>query len=220
MEQDKILKLFEKFVGGVIDLHGLKCIPVSVGEFGTPHSSIKEFYPIQFKLKNPNDVPYYSPIVVEELFEIVEEFSEYVNLNLESEVLLDGDPKLYFNNEVKNEIQKVFNSVRQIDFTTGSPFIGYKKWVINVESVGFKTESFDDDSFYIKNNVVPLSATKNGENVDVNEAINEYIDEFLPRSETYHETEYFYQDIDQIISRYPLLNENYVATYYDTKFIR
>jgi len=220
MNQEKILKLFKKFVGGVIDLHGLKCIPVSVGEFGTPHKSIIEFYPIQFKIKNSNDVPYYYPIVESELYDIVEEFSEYINLNLESEVLLDKTPELYFNNEVKNKIQKVFDSVKEIKFTTGTPFVGYRRWVINIKSVGFKTEYFDADSFYIKNNVVPISATKNGENVDVNEAINEYIDEFLPRAEIYHETERYYQDIDQVIVQYPLLSADYVATYYDTKFIR
>jgi hypothetical protein len=220
MDQEKILKLFKRFVGGVIDLHGLKCIPVSVGEFGTPHKLIIEFYPIQFKLENPNDVPYYSPIVESELFDIVEEFSGYVNLNLESEVLLEGKSELYFNNEVKNKIQKVFDSVKEIKFTTGTPFVGYRRWIINIKSVGFKTEYFDADSFYIKNNVVPISATKNGENVDVNEAINVYIDEFLPRAEIYHETEKYYQDIDQVIVQYPLLSADYVATYYDTKFIR
>lgn len=220
MNQEKILKLFKKFVGGVIDLHGLKCIPVSVGEFGTPHKSIIEFYPIQFKIKNSNDVPYYYSIVESELYDIVEEFSEYINLNLESEVLLYGTPKLYFNEEVKNKIQKVFDSVKEIKFTTGTPFVGYKRWVINIESAGFKNEYFDADSFYIKNNVVPISATKNGENVDINEAINEYIDEFLPQAEIYHETEQYYQDIDQVIAQYPLLSANYVATYYDTKFIR
>jgi hypothetical protein len=220
MDQEKILKLFKRFVGGVIDLHGLKCIPVSVGEFGTPHKLIIEFYPIQFKLENPNDVPYYSPIVESELFDIVEEFSGYVNLNLESEVLLEGKSELYFNNEVKNKIQKVFDSVKEIKFTTGTPFVGHRRWVINIESVGFKTEYFDADSFYIKNTVVPISATKNGENVDVNEAINEYIDEFLPQAEIYHETEQYYQDIDRVIVQYPLLSADYVATYYDTKFIR
>jgi hypothetical protein len=220
MNEEKILKLFKRFAGDVIDLHGLKCIPVSVGEFGTPHKLIIEFYPIQFKLENPNDVPYYYPIVESELYDIVEEFSEYINLNLESEVLLDKTPELYFNNEVKNKIQKVFDSVKEIKFTTGTPFVGYRRWVINIKSVGFKTEYFDADSFYIKNNVVPISATKNGENVDVNEAINEYIDEFLPRAEIYHETERYYQDIDQVIVQYPLLSADYVATYYDTKFIR
>jgi hypothetical protein len=220
MNEEKILKLFKRFAGDVIDLHGLKCIPVSVGEFGTPHKLIIEFYPIQFKLENPNDVPYYSPIVESELFDIVEEFSGYVNLNLESEVLLEGKSELYLSSEVQNKIQKVFDSVREIKFITGTPFVGHRRWVINIKSVGFKTEYFDGDSFYFKNTVVPISATKNGENVDVNEAINEYIDEFLPRAEIYHETEQYYQDIDRVIVQYPLLSADYVATYYDTKFIR
>ena len=135
-------------------------------------------------------------------------------------MLLKGKSKLYLSDEVQDEIQKVFDSVKEIKFTTGTPFIGYKKWVINIESIGLKTAYFDEDSYYINNTVVPISATKNDENVDVNEAINTYIDEFLPRSETYYETEEYYQGVDQVISRYPLLNENYVATYYDTKFIR
>jgi hypothetical protein len=75
-------------------------------------------------------------------------------------------------------------------------------------------------AYYINNTVVPLSATKNGENVDVNEAINEYIDEFLPHVETYYETEEYYRGVDEVITQYPLLNADYVATYYDTKFIR
>jgi len=264
MNQEKILRLFKKFAGDEINLHGLKCIPVGVGELGTPHKSIKEFYPIQFKLENPNDVPYYSPIVGEELFEIVEGFSEYVNLNLESEILLEGKSKLYLNSEVQNEIQKVFDSVREIKFTTGTPFVGYRRYVINIESVGLKTKhfdqdsyyievfdsvreikfttgtpfvgyrryviniesvglktaNFDEDSYYINNTVVPLSATKNGENIDVNDAINEYIDEFLPHKETYYESEEYYHRVDQVISQYPLLNADYVATYYETKFIR
>ena len=83
-----------------------------------------------------------------------------------------------------------------------------------------KTKNFDNDAYYIDNTVVPLSATKNGENVDVNEAINEYIDEFLPHVETYYESEEYYRGVDQVISQYPLLNADYVATYYDTKFIR
>ncbi len=92
--------------------------------------------------------------------------------------------------------------------------------VINIESVGLKSKNFDHDAYYIDNTVVPLSATKNGENIDVNEAINEYIDEFLPQVETYYETEEYYKGVDQVINQYPLLNADYVATYYDTKFIR
>jgi hypothetical protein len=111
-------------------------------------------------------------------------------------------------------------SVIEIKFTTGTPFIGYKRWEIQIESVGLKSKHFNDDVYYIENTVVPLSAILNGENIDVNEAINEYIDEFLPTKETYYESEEYYKEIDEIITKYPLLNADYVATYYDTKFIR
>lgn len=220
IDQEKILKLFKRFAGDEIDLHGLKCIPVRVGEEIISKRHVKPYYPIEFKIENPNDVSYFISIVEEELLDIVMEFEEYINLKLTTKVLWGEQPEFYLNYKTKDQIQKVFDSVREIKFTTGTPFIGYKKYVINIESVGLKTKHFDDDSYYIDNTVIPLSATLNGENVDVNEAINEYIDDFLPHQETYYETEGYYKGVDQVINQYPLLNDNYVASYYDTKFIR
>jgi len=220
MEQEKLLKLFKRFVGGEIDLHGLKCIPVRLGEEIISKRHNKPYYPIEFKIENPNDVSYFYSIVDEELLDIVMEFEEYVGLKLTTKVLWNEQPEFYLNDKTRDQIQKVFDSVREIKFTTGTPFVGYRRYVINIESVGLKTKHFDQDSYYIDNTVVPLSATKNGENVDVNEAINEYIDEFLPQVETYYETEEYYKGVDQVINQHPLLNADYVATYYDTKFIR
>jgi len=221
MDQEKILKLFTKFVGGVIDLYGLKCTPIGVEEFGTPNQHLKPSYPIQFKIENPNDDPYFFTIVYEELYEITKEFSEYINIRLTPNVIWDKQPKLYLNDKVRDEIKKVFEAVREIKFTTGSPFTGYSRWSIRIESVGLSPAYFDEDSYYIRNTVVPISATKNGDNVDVNDAINTYLDEYLSTKETYYETEEYYSGVDEIISQYPLLNDtNYIATYYDTKFIR
>jgi hypothetical protein len=220
MEQEKLLKLFKRFAGDEIDLYGLKCIPVRVGEEIISKRQIKPFYPIEFRIENPNDVSYFISIVEEELLDIVMEFEEYVNLKLTTKVLWGEQPEFYLNDKTSDQIQKVFDSVREIKFTTGTPFVGYRRYVINIESVGLNNKNFDHDAYYINNTVVPLSATKNGENVDVNEAINEYIDEFLPHAETYYETEEYYRGVDEVITQYPLLNADYVATYYDTKFIR
>jgi hypothetical protein len=220
MNQEKILKLFKRFAGDEIDLHGLKCIPVRVGEEIISKRHNKPYYPIEFKIENPNDVPYFYSIVDEELLDIVMEFEEYINLKLTTRVLWGEQPNFYLNDKTRDQIQKVFDSVREIKFTTGTPFIGYKRWEIQIESVGLKSKHFNDDVYYIENTVVPLSAILNGENIDVNEAINEYIDEFLPTKETYYESEEYYEEIDEIITKYPLLNADYVATYYDTKFIR
>jgi len=220
VQESTLLKLFKQFAGNVINLHGLKCVPIGIGEKIVSKRHANPYYPIEFKIENPNNVPYFYAIVEEELLDIAMGFEEYVNLKLTTKILWGEQPNFYLNEKTKNEIQKVFDSVRVIKFTTGTPFIGYKRWEIQIESIGLKKINFDDDAYYINNVATPISATLNGENVDVNEAINEYIDEFLPSKETYYETDEYYLSVDGIITKYPLLNVDYVATYYDTKFIR
>jgi hypothetical protein len=220
VQESTLLKLFKQFAGNVINLHGLKCVPIGIGEKIVSKRHANPYYPIEFKIENPNDVPYFYAIVEEELLDIAMGFEEYVNLKLTTKILWGEQPNFYLNEKTKNEIQKVFDSVRVIKFTTGTPFIGYKRWEIQIESIGLKNINFDDDAYYINNVATPISATLNGENVDVNEAINEYIDEFLPSKETYYETEEYYRSVDGIITKHPLLNVDYVATYYDTRFIR
>lgn len=222
MKEEKILKLFKNFVGEEVNIFGLQCIPVGVGEYGSDGSwDPNPFSPIHFEIKNPNNVSYFYAIVYEELLELLEEFTQYINIRLRPNILWeDTQPKFYLNDETRNKIQKVFDSVRKIEFTTGTPFIGYKRYVIEINSIGFNNRHFDLESFYLENKVVSISATKNGENVDVNEAIYQYKDEFLPKVETYYESDEYYKKIDEIITKYPLLNADYIATYYDTKFIQ
>ena len=50
--------------------------------------------------------------------------------------------------------------------------------------------------------------------------VNSDKDEFLPKVETYYESEEYYKKIDEIITKYPLLNADYIVTYFDTKFIQ
>jgi len=227
MNKEKILKLFKNFVGEEVNISGLQCIPVGVGEYGS-HNSImgtgwnpNPYHQIHFKIKNPNNVSYFYAIIYEELLELSEEFTQYISIKLRPNIIWeDTQPKFYLNDETRNKIQKVFDSVKEIKFTTGILDGGYKEYVIEINSIGFNNKHFDLESFYLQNKVVPISATKNGENVDVSEVIYEYIDEFLPKVETYYESEEYYKKIDEIITKHPLLNADYIATYYDTKFIQ
>jgi hypothetical protein len=123
-------------VGDEIYLQGLECVPVKVGEEIISKKHNKPYYPIEFKIENPNKVSYFYSIVEEELLDVVQGFGEYVNYRFTDEVIWTDTPKFYLNNETKNKIQKVFDTVREIKFTTGTPFIGYKKYVINIKSVG------------------------------------------------------------------------------------
>ena len=219
MNQEKILKLFKNFVGGNINLSGLQCVPVGVGEEIISKRHNKPYYPIEFKIENPNKVSYFYSIVEEELMGIVQEFEEYVTYRFTPEVSWDDTPKFYLNNETRNKIQKVFDSVRKIEFTTGTPFIGYKKYVINIESVGMKLGWEDGETYYIDNKVKLISATLNGEKTDVIDAVKEYIDNYLYNKETYYETEMYYLSVDTILNQEPLLRADWIATYYNNKFI-
>ena len=222
MKEEKILKLFKNFVGEEVNIFGLQCIPVGVGEYGSDSSwDPNPFHPIHFKIKNPNNVSYFYAIVYEELLELLEEFTQYINIRLRPNIIWeDRQSKFYLNDETKNKIQKVFDSVKEIKFTTGNLDVGYKEYVIEINSIGFNYKHFDSESFYLQNKAVSISATKNGENVDVSEARDQYINEFLPKVETYYESEEYYKKIDEIITKHPLLNADYIATYYDTRFIQ
>jgi hypothetical protein len=219
MEKSTILKLFKQFAGNILNLHGLECVPVKVGEEIISKKHNKPYYPIEFKIENSNKVSYFYSIVEEELMDILMEFGEYINYKFTPEVSWDDTPKFYLNNETRNKIQKVFDSVRKIEFTTGTPFIGYKKYVINIESVGMRLGWEDSETYYIDNKVKLISATLNGEKTDVIDAVEEYIDNYLYNKETYYETEMYYLSVDSILNQEPLLKADWIATYYNNKFI-
>ena len=219
MEKSTILKLFKQFAGNILNLDGLECVPVKVGEEIISKKHNKPYYPIEFKIENPNKVSYFYSIVEEELLDIVEEFGEYINYKFTPEVSWDNTPKFYLNNETRNKIQKVFDSVKKIEFTTGTPFIGYKKYVINIKSVGMKLGWEDSETYYVDSKVEPTSATLNGEKTDVGDAVEEYIDNYLYKKETYYETEKYYVSIDTILNQEPLLKADWIATYYNNQFI-
>lgn len=218
MDTEKLLELFKKYAGDKIDLYGLIVTPVSI----EPSFKTKGQYNIFFDFKNPNNVSYLTEIVLNELSEDVYSFESIINEKMNTYLVPTIKRGLYFNNELKEKIQNVFDSVKIIKFVTGTPFIGYKRYYIHVKSIGFKTSHYDDDSFYIYNHVKPIKATKNGEEIDVEDAIFEYYENFLPDKETYWETENLYSPIDTILNQYPLLTDRFghLAGYYDTKFIQ
>jgi hypothetical protein len=218
MTETTVLNLFKEFTNGAVDLFGLKCTPIVINSIHEPEEST---YHIGFEIENPSNVSYFGPIVHEELLDLVNSFGEYINIKVVP-IILWGQhrTKFHLNGEIRNKIQKVFDSVKEIKFTTGTPFVGYRRWVIQVESIGIGPSSWDDDAYYIQNKVKGLSATKNDESVSVDDAIDEYFNVFLYEKETYYETEHLYSELDSIITKYPLLNADYIATYYDTKFIR
>ena len=218
MDNEKILKLFKQFAGDPLDIHGLMVTPVKV----EPSFKRKDRTNMYFRVQNPNDVSYFSPIVENYIYDETGDFGNFVNKEIEVFFVPSFKEGIYLSEELKSKIQKVFDSVKVIEFTTGTPFIGYERYKLFIESVGVSTAFWDNDSFYIMNNVRAVRAEKNGDRWDPKVVVSEYIDGFLIDKENYWETENLYPQIDNILNDYPLFVDSYANTagYYDTKFIQ
>ena len=218
IDNEKILKLFKQFAGDPFDIKGLVVTPVKVG----PSFKRKDRTNMYFKVQNPNNVSYFSPIVENYIYDETGDFGKFVNKEIEVFFVPSFKEGIYLSEELKSRIQKVFDSVKVIEFTLGTPFIGYKRYKLFIKSVGVTTGYWDNDAFYIMNNVKIKKAEKNGEPCDITEVMDEYTEVFLPDQDSYWETENLYSKIDIILNDYPLLTDPYghTAAYYDTKFIR
>lgn len=218
MENEKILKLFKQFAGDPLGIKGLVATPVKV-EPSVRRNGRTNMY---FKVQNPNDVSYFSPIVENYIYDETGDFEKFVNKEIEVFFVPSFKQGIYLNEELKSRIQKVFNSVKEINFTLGTPFIGYERYKLFIKSVGVSTSYWDNESFGLYNNVKVVRAEKDGEWWDPKVVVSEYLNVFLPDKESYWETENLYSQIDHIISDYPLFIDLYgnISGYYDTKFIQ
>lgn len=218
MDNEKILKLFKQFAGDPLNIKGLIATPIKV----EPSFKRKDRTNMYFRVQNPNDVSYFSPIVENYIYDETNDFGEFVNQKIGVYFVPSFKLGLYLNEELKSKIQKVFDSVNVIEFTTGTPFIGYERYKLFIKSVGVSTAFWDDESFYIMNNVKAVRAEKNGDWWDPKVVVSEYLNKFLPEQESYWETEQLYLQIDNILNNYPLFTDPYgnTAVYYDTKFIQ
>lgn len=216
MDNNKILNLFKQFAGDPLDVKGLVVTPVKV----EPSFKRKDRTNMYFRVQNPNDVSYFSPIVENYIYNETEEFGEFINEKIDVFFVPSFKEGIYLNEELKSKIQKVFDSVKVIEFTTGTPFIDYERYKLFIKSVGVTTAYWDSDSFYIMNNVKAVRAEKNGDWWDPKVVVSKYLNDFLPEMESYWETETLYSQIDNILNNYPLFKDPYgnTAGYYDTKF--
>ena len=218
MDNEKILKLFKQFAGDPLDIKGLVVMPIKV-EPSLRRDNITNMY---FSVKNPNNVSYFSPIVENYIYDETADFQQFVNERIDVYFVPSFKTGIYLNEELKSKIQKVFDSVKVIEFTTGTPFIGYERYKLFIESVGVSTAYWDEETFYIINNVKAVRAEKNGDWWDPKVVVSEYVDGFLIDKESYWESENLYPQIDNILNDYPLFTDPYgnTAGYYDTKFIQ
>ena len=110
MESEKILKLFKKFIGDKLNIHGLIAVPIKVEQLNSRSINI------DFKMFNPDDVSYFLPLVEDYILDETDEFGELINKKIGVYFVPDFKNGLYLSEELTSRIQKVFNSVKVIEF--------------------------------------------------------------------------------------------------------
>ena len=215
MEPTQVKQLFIDLFGKKINVYGLSVALSNVEFIETLNT-----YEFNFNIINPYDVSYYITPVEWEIQELIDEFNKYVDVRINSNIFLNTNQSgLYFNQEKTKEIENAFKQVDTIKFTTGTPFIGYRRYEIKIKSVGYK-KGFEHEQIWLENIIKPIGATKNGEPCDIDEAIIQYYEEFLPQNETYWESEHLYQHLDQVLSSIPSISNNDILLEYSTTLSR
>ena len=218
MEPTRVKQLFIDLFGKKIEIYGLfvELIGVKSRDWGGG----AKIYDFDFEITNPNDVSYYTVPIEWEIQELIDEFTNYVDVRVSTTFFSQtGKRDLYFNKKKTKEIESTFKKVDTIKFTTGTPFIGYKRYELKIESVGYK-KGYEHEQIWLENVIKPISATKNGEPCDIDEVILQYFEEFLPLGKTYWESEHLYIHLDQVLSSIPSIGNNDILLEYSTTLSR
>lgn len=214
MEPTQVKQLFIDLFGEKVEIYGLFVKLFEVELINISNKS--EFYNFDFEITNPNDVSYYIVPIEWEIQELINEFTNYVDVKVKSTLFLQTGVNLYFNKEKTEEIKNAFKKVDTIKFTIGTNLSEYSRYEVKIKSVGYK-KGYEHEQIWLDNVIKPISATKNGEVCDIDEAILQYYEEFLPQQETYWESEFLYQHLDQVLSSIPSIGNNDTLLEYSTE---
>lgn len=219
MKPTQIKQLFIDLLGKKIEIYGLFAELFRVDPRDWDGKS--KMYDFYFEITNPNDVSYYIPPIEWEIQELIDEFTNYVDVRVSATFeIVTGSHDLYFNKEKTEEIKNAFKKVDTIKFTTTDSYLrDYNRYEVKIKSVGYK-KGYEHEQIWLENIATPISATKNGEPCDIDEAILQYHEEFLPSKETYWETEALYIHLDQVLSSIPSIGGNDILFEYSTSLFR
>ena len=218
MEPTQVKQLFIDFFGEKIEIYGL--FVELIGVESRDWEGKSKIYDFDFEITNPNDISYYTVPIEWEIQELIDEFTNYVDVRVSTTFFSQtGKRVLYFNKEKTKEIETAFKKVDAIKFTTGTYLSDYKRYEIKIKSFGYK-KGYEHEQIWLENIAKPISATKNGDPCDLGEAILQYYEDFLPQQETYWESEHLYQHLDQVLSSIPSIGNNDILLAYSTSLFR
>lgn len=209
MSKLNIYKLFLKFIGGnSLEIKGLYLKPKRI---------LKDVLTIEFSIENPNEISYYIDVVGEYLNDTLFDFGKFTNITLSHTIEYDGH-RLYLNKTLKNNIKSYLNSKKTLTLTS----YHNTKVTLAGKSVGFDFDYGYDtihiwNEFKSESGIVYDTKLKKVISNDLEECIEKYL-EIIESDTVYLESEHVYNELDEILSDYPLINTSWLSMQYGTWF--
>jgi hypothetical protein len=212
MDKSQLYWVFLDFIGGdSIEIEGL---------YLKPERILRDGNTIEFSIQNPNDISFYTEVLVGYLEEILSDFSKFTNHKFK--IHIDNNyPVLYFNKKLKIDIANTLKSIKTLIVVEELNGVEYR-FEIKGRSVGYDTE-YDLDNVVIWNEFSPKSGmvynntTNKVVTTDLDACIQHYKN-IIKSTSRYLESDKVYQKLDTVLDEYPLISESWIVQTYHTAF--
>jgi len=212
MDKSQLYWLFLDFIGGdSIEIEGLHLKPERI---------MRDGHTMEFSIQNPNDVSFYTEVVIEYLSDTMYDFSKFTNHHFK--IHIDTNyPTLYFNKKLKTDISKVLKSIKTLKLVEDLNGVEYK-FEIHGESVGYDSD-YDAEFITIWNDFNPTSGivynnTTNKVLTTDLEFCIQYYRQVINATSRYLESDSIYQKLDAVLDQHPLISSEWIVQSYNTVF--
>ena len=212
MNKSKLYSIFLDFIGGdSIEIEGL---------YLKPERILRDGNTIEFSIDNPNDVSFYTEVVIEYLDEIMHDFNKFTNHKFK--IYIDNNyPVLYFSKKLKTDITKVLKSIKTLRVVEELNGVEYR-FEINGQSVGYDVHSENEhvtiwNDFNPTSGIVYNNTTNQVVTTDLNTCI-QYYKNIIESTSRYLESDSIYQKLDSVLDQHPLISTSWIVQAYHTVF--
>lgn len=159
MEGQLYLKMLKKFNKGGVNLNGIICNPIKVGDY----DGVKTFKRIHFRIENPNNISYTEPGLIAQLTDEVDFFNRTIGLGEKSEfnINIDDIKKIYLGPDVSDYVTSEMSNITKLKSDIYIELLDdNSEKVYDVIFVKHKSVEYmlDGDFVNIMNKVTPIKA--------------------------------------------------------------
>jgi hypothetical protein len=221
MTEEQQFVIFKKFIKGEIVISDDIKLILRDGLYDKPKDELTDMKEVIFDLK-ANDESVYSDVGLNNyIWEIIETFEKLIDESLQFDFKIEfgGQPNYNIGFNFKRAVDDKLKNVTEIFMSSSAQ---NKKITLQVEHVetGFSFHSWKNESadrLHITNYVKVNKAFENGNEISIEDGIDEY-KWFIDRR-PYDDSDNNYLEIDHLMDEYKVLSSESMITFVTTGFV-